>query len=42
MLVFVADPLFKDYQGPILLVFMVAIGWILFAVRMVRKEGDKP
>ncbi|MFC0139362.1 hypothetical protein ACFFJN_04165 [Erwinia mallotivora] len=42
MLVFVADPAFQDFQGPILLIFMVVIGWILFAVRMVRKEGDKP
>jgi hypothetical protein len=42
MLVFVADPAFKNYQGPILLVFVVVMGWILFAVRMVRKEGDKP
>lgn len=42
MLVFVADPAFQDYQGPILIIFMIVIGWILFAVRMVRKEGDKP
>ncbi|MBN3262245.1 hypothetical protein [Pectobacterium brasiliense] len=42
MLVFVADPTFQDYQGPIMLTFIVVIGWILFAVRMVRKEGDKP
>ncbi|MEI7076321.1 hypothetical protein [Pectobacterium versatile] len=42
MLVFVADPTFKDYQGPIMLIFIVVMGWILFAVRMVRKEGDKP
>lgn len=42
MLVFVADPAFQAYQGPILIIFMIVIGWILFAVRMVRKEGDKP
>ncbi|KEA50515.1 hypothetical protein DT73_22545 [Mangrovibacter sp. MFB070] len=42
MLVFVADPAFQNYQGPIMLVSIVVIGWILFAVRMVRKEGDKP
>lgn len=42
MLVFVADPAFKNYQGPIMLISIVVIGWILFAVRMVRKEGDKP
>lgn len=42
MLVFVADPVFQDYQGPILLVFMVVFGGILFVVRMVRKDGDKP
>ncbi|WP_079800644.1 hypothetical protein [Salmonella enterica] len=42
MLVFVADPAFQTYQGPILIIFMIVIGWILFAVRMVRKEGDKP
>ncbi|HDR2161137.1 TPA: hypothetical protein QCG56_003024 [Enterobacter cancerogenus] len=42
MLVFMADPIFQDYQGPILLIFVVVIGWILFAVRMVRKEGDRP
>ena len=42
MLAFIADPVFKDYQGPILLVFMLVIGAVLYAVRMVRKEGDKP
>ena len=42
MLVFVADPAFHDYQGPIMLIFIIVMGWILFAVRMVRKEGDKP
>ena len=42
MLVFVADPLFEDYQGPIMLIFILVIGWILFAVRMVRKDEDRP
>lgn len=42
MLVFVADPLFESYKVPILFVFIVVMGWILFAVRMVRKEEDKP
>ncbi|MBJ7556614.1 hypothetical protein [Marinomonas spartinae] len=42
MLVFIADPYFKDYQGPILLLFMLVIGLILFAVRWANKEGDKP
>jgi hypothetical protein len=42
MLVFVADPLFEDYKIPILLVTALVIGWILFVVRMVRKEEDKP
>ncbi|MDG0803422.1 hypothetical protein [Pectobacterium polaris] len=42
MLVFVADPAFQAYQGPIMLIFIIVMGWILFAVRMVRKEGDKP
>ncbi|SBS31950.1 hypothetical protein MSP8886_02290 [Marinomonas spartinae] len=42
MLVFIADPYFKDYQGPILLLFMLVIGLILFAVRLANKEGDKP
>ncbi|MEL0635658.1 hypothetical protein V6259_02600 [Marinomonas sp. TI.3.20] len=42
MLVFIADPYFKDYQGPILLLFMLVIGLILFTVRWANKEGDKP
>lgn len=42
MLVLVADPVFEEYQGPILLIFTVLFGSILFAVRIVRKEGDKP
>ncbi|SQC92672.1 Uncharacterised protein [Cedecea neteri] len=41
-LVFVADPLFQDYKVPILVVTVLTIGWILFVVRMVRRDGDKP
>lgn len=42
LLVFIGDPYFKDYQGPITLIFMAVIGWISFAVRLARKVGDKP
>lgn len=42
MLVFIADPYFVDYQGPIVLAFMLVIIAILIIVRLVHKERDKP
>ncbi|MFM2483665.1 hypothetical protein [Celerinatantimonas yamalensis] len=42
MLVFIADPYFKNMQGPIMLGFAMVIGAILMGVRVLRKEGDKP
>lgn len=42
MLVFIADPYLVDYQGPIVLAFMLVIIAILIIVRLVHKERDKP
>lgn len=42
MLVFIADPFFKDYQLEIVFAFMLMTGLILAAVWLANREGDKP
>lgn len=42
MLVFIADPYFKDEQGPIILGLMLIIGIIVLIVRIIRRQGIEP
>ncbi|CAG8999759.1 MAG: hypothetical protein CENE_01738 [Candidatus Celerinatantimonas neptuna] len=42
MLVFIADPYFKDEQGPIILGLMLIIAMIVLIVRIIRRQGIEP